>query len=89
MDVSADPVYAVSTSFSWSNIPTEALLVELSRRDDGQSRPECGSGRRGSYDTAIHVFALFLILVLSCLGAWPSTSAIQLAMELESVSLHG
>ncbi|KAH8905802.1 Zinc/iron permease [Coniochaeta sp. PMI_546] len=58
----------VSSSFSWSNVPTEALLIELSRRDDGQSRPECGSGQRGSYDTAIHVFALFLILVLSCLA---------------------
>ncbi|OIW23926.1 Zinc/iron permease [Coniochaeta ligniaria NRRL 30616] len=57
----------VSSSFSWSNVPTEALLFELSKRDDGQSRPECGSEQRGSYDTAIHVFALFLILVLSCL----------------------
>jgi hypothetical protein len=50
----------------WSRVPTRLLLAELSRRDD--ARPECGSGERGSYDTAIHVFALFLILTLSCLG---------------------
>jgi zinc transporter 1/2/3 len=52
----------------WSNVPTDLLLAELSRRDDARAQPECGSGERGSYDTAIHVFALFLILILSCLG---------------------
>ncbi|KAB5549607.1 Zinc/iron permease [Coniochaeta sp. 2T2.1] len=64
-----------SSSLSWSDVPTEALRVELSRRADGQAKPECGSGERGSYDTAIHVFALFLILVLSCLAcAFPLLS---------------
>lgn len=58
---------------AWSNVPTRLLLAELSRRDD--ARPECGSGKRGSYDTAIHVFALFLILTLSCLAcAFPLLS---------------
>ncbi|KAK4152686.1 Zinc/iron permease [Chaetomidium leptoderma] len=53
----------------WSSIPTELLLAELSRRDDGQDRPACGSGKTGSsYDTGIHVFALFLILTLSTLS---------------------
>jgi hypothetical protein len=61
--------------FSWSNVPTEALLLELNKRDNGQPRPECGSEQGGSYDTAIHVFALFLILGLSCLAcAFPLLS---------------
>ncbi|KUI57420.1 Zinc-regulated transporter 2 [Cytospora mali] len=52
---------------SWSSIPTEWLLAELAKRDDtnGDSKPQCGSGKKGSYDTALHVFALVLILVLS------------------------
>ncbi|KXX76796.1 Zinc-regulated transporter 2 [Madurella mycetomatis] len=52
----------------WSSIPTELLLAELSRRDDSDGRPACGSGKRGSYDTGLHVFALFLILILSTLA---------------------
>jgi len=52
----------------WSSIPTELLLAELSRRDDASERPACGSGKKGSYDTGIHVFALFLILTLSTLS---------------------
>ncbi|KAL2133276.1 hypothetical protein VTI74DRAFT_2619 [Chaetomium olivicolor] len=52
----------------WSSIPTELLLAELSRRDDANERPACGSGKKGSYDTGIHVFALFLILILSTLA---------------------
>jgi hypothetical protein len=59
-------VYCADTR--WSSIPTELLLAELSRRDDAQQRPACGSGKKGSYDTGIHVFALFLILALSTLG---------------------
>ena len=51
----------------WSSIPTDLLLAELSRRDDANERPACGSGKKGSYDTGIHVFALFLILTLSTL----------------------
>ncbi|KAK4116082.1 Zinc/iron permease [Canariomyces notabilis] len=52
----------------WSSIPTELLLAELSRRGDADDRPACGSGKRGSYDTGLHVFALFLILFLSTLA---------------------
>ncbi|KAK4129825.1 Zinc/iron permease [Parathielavia appendiculata] len=52
----------------WSSIPTELLLAELSGRDDVPNRPACGSGKKGSYDTGIHVFALFLILALSTLA---------------------
>lgn len=57
---------------SWSNIPTDFLLAELRRRqqDAPPPKPECGSRDRGWYDTAAHVFALFLILALStaCCG---------------------
>ena len=56
------------TDAPWSSIPTELLLAELQRRDDANERPACGSKSRGSYDTGIHVFALFLILFLSTLG---------------------
>ncbi|KAL2139008.1 hypothetical protein VTI28DRAFT_5889 [Corynascus sepedonium] len=52
----------------WSSIPTELLLAELSKRDDANERPACGSGKKGSYDTGIHVFALFLILTISTLA---------------------
>ncbi|EAQ93858.1 hypothetical protein CHGG_02093 [Chaetomium globosum CBS 148.51] len=52
----------------WSSIPTDLLLAELARRDDANERPACGSGKKGSYDTGIHVFALFLILALSTLS---------------------
>jgi zinc transporter 1/2/3 len=55
----------------WSSVPTELLLAELSRRDDAHTRPACGSGKKDSYDTGIHVFALFLILFVSTAG--PST----------------
>ncbi|KAK4444155.1 Zinc/iron permease [Podospora aff. communis PSN243] len=50
---------------AWTSIPTELLRAELLRRDDGDTRPECGSGKIGHYDTAVHVFALFLILTVS------------------------
>lgn len=64
------------TDISWSNIPTEFLLTELSKRhgagnsmpSGGSEKPVCGSGEKGVYDTGLHVFALFLILTLSCLG---------------------
>jgi hypothetical protein len=48
------------------------LREELLRRrgDLEQQRPECGTkGNRGSYNTPLHVFALFLILALSTAGA--------------------
>ncbi|KAK0735245.1 Zinc/iron permease [Lasiosphaeria miniovina] len=54
-----------ASDFSWSSIPTDWLRAELSKRDDVDSRPQCGSGKRGEYDTGLHVFALFLILLLS------------------------
>ncbi|KAK7967928.1 ZIP Zinc transporter [Apiospora aurea] len=57
---------------SWSTIPTDLLLAEISRRQDARSsedkKPVCGSGEKGSYDTPLHVFALVLILVLSTLA---------------------
>ncbi|KFA72954.1 hypothetical protein S40288_05089 [Stachybotrys chartarum IBT 40288] len=53
---------------SWSSIPTDLLLAELSRRQQDSERPACGSRERGWYDTAAHVVALFLILALSTIG---------------------
>ncbi|KAK8032285.1 hypothetical protein PG990_002019 [Apiospora arundinis] len=57
---------------SWSTIPTDLLIAEISRRQDAGSsenkKPVCGSGEKGSYDTPLHVFALVLILVLSTLA---------------------
>lgn len=46
------------------------MLAELRRRQEDAPKPECGSRDRGWYDTAAHVFALFLILALStaCCG---------------------
>ncbi|RDL33328.1 Uncharacterized protein BP5553_08767 [Venustampulla echinocandica] len=67
---SSDPDAAsAGPSPSWSSISisTELLRAELVRRDEGtpSSKPECGSGAKGSYNTSAHVFALILILVLS------------------------
>jgi zinc transporter 1/2/3 len=59
-------------SSSWADVPTKLLLAELRRRQDEgeeQPQPECGTKSRGWYDTPAHVFALFLILTLSTLGA--------------------
>ncbi|KAI0201527.1 ZIP family zinc transporter [Astrocystis sublimbata] len=58
---------------SWSSIPTELLRAELLRRKEGDGdgpseKPACGSGDKGTYDTSLHVFALFLILTLSTLA---------------------
>ncbi|KAH7363500.1 zinc-regulated transporter 2 [Plectosphaerella cucumerina] len=56
---------------SWANIPTELLLSELTRRreaGDDNAKPQCGSGKRGSYDTTLHVGALVLILCLSTIS---------------------
>jgi len=71
----------MDTGFSWSSIPTELLRAELSKRDDATTnadangaaetqRPECGSGKKGEYDTALHVFALFLIFFVSTSGRY-------------------
>lgn len=54
-----------------AQISSALLKAELTRRlgDDEDFRPECGSGGvKGSYNTPLHVFALFLILFLSVLG---------------------
>jgi hypothetical protein len=59
---------------SWSNmdvIPSQLLRDELMRRGEAldPQRPACGTkGNRGSYNTPLHVFALFLILILSTAG---------------------
>ncbi|KAL4912184.1 UV radiation resistance protein and autophagy-related subunit 14-domain-containing protein [Aspergillus aurantiobrunneus] len=37
-------------------------------RDPGDSKPACGSIKQGTYNTPLHVMALFLILVLSTLA---------------------
>lgn len=51
-----------------ANLPTDLIRRELSRRDDGD-KPSCGSrGPPRSYNTSLHVFALFLILLLSTLA---------------------
>ena len=46
-----------------ASVPTLVLLEELSRRKD--AKPECASKSSGPYNTALHVFALILILLLS------------------------
>ncbi|OAP57160.1 hypothetical protein AYL99_07898 [Fonsecaea erecta] len=52
-----------------SRLPLDLLHAELQRRQDVPAKPACGTeGRRGTYNTGIHVFALFLILTLSTLA---------------------
>jgi hypothetical protein len=51
------------------DISSHLLHAELRRRDGEITKPLCGSGRRkGSYNTSLHVAALFIILILSTLG---------------------
>ncbi|KAI0126774.1 Zinc/iron permease [Xylariales sp. AK1849] len=61
-----------SGDISWSSIPTTFLLAELSKRQDAgataDERPACGTRQRGAYDTALHIFALILILTLSTIA---------------------
>lgn len=53
----------------WQALPIDMLRAMLSERQGDNGRPACGSGgSRGSYNTSIHVFALFLILFLSTAG---------------------
>ncbi|KAI0828113.1 Zinc/iron permease [Hypoxylon sp. FL0890] len=65
---------SIQEDISWPSVPTRLLIAELSRRhgsgssSHGAERPACGSGDRGTYDTGLHVFALFLILSLSVLA---------------------
>ncbi|KEZ45974.1 hypothetical protein SAPIO_CDS1371 [Scedosporium apiospermum] len=67
MDLSGKPI----PRDPWSSISTEELLSELSKRQHGGPamdgpKPHCGSTMdMGSYNTPLHVGALFLILVLS------------------------
>ncbi|KFY03442.1 hypothetical protein V490_00188 [Pseudogymnoascus sp. VKM F-3557] len=53
---------------SWSTAPTSLLLAELARRQEDGERPACGSAQGGEYNTATHVAALILILVLNIAG---------------------
>ncbi|KAF1353665.1 Zinc/iron permease [Delphinella strobiligena] len=58
-------------STSWADIPTSLLRAELSRRqeDVDLERPACGTrGAKQEYNTPLHVFALFLILILSTIA---------------------
>lgn len=77
---------------SWATIPTNLLLAELARRNeqDGghdETRPQCGSGSRGSYDTAVHVGALVLILVLSTVCTYsPQAVAVKQGSPLAQIS---
>ncbi|KAM0278478.1 hypothetical protein ACHAQH_005145 [Verticillium albo-atrum] len=65
-----DNVTSIEWNVSWATIPTDLLLAELTRRkDDGdKTKPQCGSGKRGSYDLALHIGALVLILSLSTIS---------------------
>ncbi|POS77994.1 ZIP family zinc transporter [Diaporthe helianthi] len=64
-----DNLTQLATDISWSSLPTEWLLAELAKRDDVvDTKPECGSGKKGSYDTLMHVVALILILALSTIS---------------------
>lgn len=62
------PRDAPPSDFSWSSVTTDLLLQELARRQNADSKPECGSTKTGSYDTAAHTLALLLILTLSTLA---------------------
>ncbi|KAK1990652.1 ZIP zinc transporter [Colletotrichum falcatum] len=65
---------------SWASIPTELLLAELSKRHGHggsnaeaaaaaeATKPKCGSSSKESYDTALHIGALILILALSTIS---------------------
>lgn len=63
---------------SLADLPITLLRAELARRtgnevvargnDDGST---CGTVKQGSYNTSLHVLALFLILGLSTLGRRP------------------
>jgi hypothetical protein len=54
---------------AWSHVPIHILHKELKRRQDNGEKPACGSeDNKGEYDLGLHVFALFLILLLSTLG---------------------
>lgn len=59
----------LSVDVSWAGVSTEILLAELRRRgEDEAERPKCGGKNSGWYDTAAHIVALVLILVVSTLS---------------------
>jgi hypothetical protein len=64
---------------AWSDIPTALLQAELAKRQDATApaKPECGTKKRGSYDTPLHVGALILILTLSTLGTADPSQLLQ------------
>jgi zinc transporter 1/2/3 len=58
--------YITPSAPAWSNIPLHVLHQEIQRRQEAGERPACGSGAsKHAYNTPLHVFALFLILILS------------------------
>jgi len=55
------------------SIAIEVLQAELRRRQDDEdtAKPACGTtGKQGAYNVPIHVFAVFLILVISTIGRY-------------------
>ncbi|KAK1570112.1 Zinc/iron permease [Colletotrichum navitas] len=74
-DTEASGVWARDAA-SWASIPTELLLAELSKRHghggaakaEVAAKPQCGSSSKESYDTALHIGALILILALSTIS---------------------
>jgi zinc transporter 1/2/3 len=67
---------------SWTDIPTALLQAELAKRQDATTppKPVCGSKTQGSYNTAIHVGALILILALSTIGTFLKKTIFKLSM---------
>ncbi|KAI6899251.1 zinc-regulated transporter 2 [Hortaea werneckii] len=62
--------HVAQDSTSLSSLPLHLLRAEVARRQsEDDARPACGSGNKSRhYDTGLHVFALFLILLLSTLA---------------------
>lgn len=59
------------SDFSIRSVTIEVLQAELRRRasDNEDLKPACGTtGKRGSYNVPVHIFAVFLILIISTLG---------------------
>uniref|UniRef100_L2GEX3 ZIP Zinc transporter n=1 Tax=Colletotrichum fructicola (strain Nara gc5) TaxID=1213859 RepID=L2GEX3_COLFN len=79
---------------SWASIPTEFLLAELSKRHGGAmtsaevvaganaTKPQCGSSKKESYDTPLHIGALILILALSTISRIAALSVVALESYL-------
>lgn len=66
------------TDISIQSISIDVLRAELQRRasENGDVKPACGTtGRRGSYNVPVHIFAVFLILIISFLGTNSSKDA--------------